>query len=452
MAHHVGTHQRTVGVVVLQEGDQAGGNGGDLVRGHVHQLQFLRFHYGEVAHLAGLHALAGEFAGLRHLGVGLGDHLHVLLLGAEVGGRALQVHLAVLHLTVGRFDEAQAVDLAVHAKRTDQTDVRSFRRLDGAEAAIVRVMHVAHLETGALAAETSWPECREAAFVGDLRQRVGLIHELAQLVRSEERIDHRAQGLGIDEVRGSEHLVITHVHALSDGAGHTRQTHAELAEQLLAHGADAAVAQVVDVVHIGLGVHQFDKVTDDGDDVLLGEHPHAELTFEAQFFVDAVAAHLTEVVALLAEEQLVDHAASRLQIGGLSVAQLAVDHLHGLLLGVRGVFLQGVVDQGIVGRVHAQLVQDDRLGAALEDLLHVLLLQDRLAVDQHLVPFDRDHLTGILVHEILHPALQHTGGELAAHGILQGGLGHLDLIGQAEDLQDLLVTFETDGTQQRCHR
>ena len=64
----------------------------------------------------------------------------------------------------------------------------------------------------------------------------------------------------------------------------------------------------------------------------------------------------------------------------------------------------------------------------------------------------RGFFAGVLVHEILHPALQHAGGELAANGILQGGLGHLDLVGQAEDLQDLLVALETDGTQQRGHR
>jgi hypothetical protein len=74
-----------------------------------------------------------------------------------------------------------------------------------------------------------------------------------------------------------------------------------------------------------------------------------------------------------------------------------------------------------------------------------------LAVDQHLVALDGDHFAGILVHEILHPALQHAGGELAAHGLLQGGLGHLHLIGQAEDLQDVLVALKTDGTQQGGH-
>jgi hypothetical protein len=81
-----------------------------------------------------------------------------------------------------------------------------------------------------------------------------------------------------------------------------------------------------------------------------------------------------------------------------------------------------------------------------------MLLDHGFAVDEHLVTLDAHHLTGVLVHEVLHPALQHAGGELAAHGLLQVGLGHLDLVGQAEDLQDLLVALETDGTQQRGHR
>jgi hypothetical protein len=80
--------------------------------------------------------------------------------------------------------------------------------------------------------------------------------------------------------------------------------------------------------------------------------------------------------------------------------------------------------------------------------LHVLLLQYGLAVDEHLVALNGDHFAGVLVHEILHPAFEHAGSELASHGLLQGGLGHLDLIGQAEDLQDLLVALKADGTEQ----
>jgi hypothetical protein len=39
-------------------------------------------------------------------------------------------------------------------------------------------MDVAHLEAGALAREPARAERRQAPLVGDLRQRIGLVHEL----------------------------------------------------------------------------------------------------------------------------------------------------------------------------------------------------------------------------------------------------------------------------------
>ena len=130
------------------------------------------------------------------------------------------------------------------------------------------VVHVAHLEAGALTRQTAGAEGTHTALVGDFGKRVGLVHELAQSIGAEECVDHRRDGLGVDEVDRSEYLVVAHVHALADGARHTCQAHAELVVELLAYGAHAAVAEVVDIVDIGLGVDKLDEIFDDGDDVL----------------------------------------------------------------------------------------------------------------------------------------------------------------------------------------
>ena len=63
--------------------------------------------------------------------------------------------LAVLHLAVRRLEEAVLVGARVQRERVDQADVRTFRRLDRAHAAVVRRMHVAHFEAGALAREAA---------------------------------------------------------------------------------------------------------------------------------------------------------------------------------------------------------------------------------------------------------------------------------------------------------
>ena len=41
--------------------------------------------------------------------------------------------------------------------------------------------------------------------------------------------------------------------------------------ELLADGADAAVAQVVDIIDVGTTILQLHKIVNDGDDILIGE-------------------------------------------------------------------------------------------------------------------------------------------------------------------------------------
>ena len=93
----------------------------------------------------------------------------------------LSVTRPFFDLAVRRLDEAEFVDPGIGRHRVDQTDVRTFRRLDRADAAVVRRMNVADFEAGAIAVETAWPEGGETALVRQLGERVRLIHELRQL-------------------------------------------------------------------------------------------------------------------------------------------------------------------------------------------------------------------------------------------------------------------------------
>ena len=80
------------------------------------------------------------------------------------------------------------------------------------------VVNVAHLKAGTLTRQTAGTECRHTALVGNLGKRVGLVHELRQGIRTEEGVDYRRNRLGVDKVDRSEHLIVAHVHALTDGA------------------------------------------------------------------------------------------------------------------------------------------------------------------------------------------------------------------------------------------
>src|SRR6187200_1662671 len=73
---------------------------------------------------------------------------------------------------IRRFNEPVLVDLAVGGKRSNQTDVWPFRRLDWANTTVVRRVHIAHVESCPVTTQTAGPERREATLVCQLSERV----------------------------------------------------------------------------------------------------------------------------------------------------------------------------------------------------------------------------------------------------------------------------------------
>ena len=90
---------------------------------------------------------------LVDLRVRLRDHVLAFLDRRQV--MDLVGDLAVDDLAVRRLEEAVFVGARVQRERVDEADVRAFRRLDRAHAAVVRRMHVAHFEARALAREAA---------------------------------------------------------------------------------------------------------------------------------------------------------------------------------------------------------------------------------------------------------------------------------------------------------
>jgi len=73
------------------------------------------------------------------------------------------------HLAIGSFDEAKVIDPSIGSETSNQTDIRSFGGLDGADAPVVAMMHVAHIETSALAAQPTRTQSRKGALVREAR-------------------------------------------------------------------------------------------------------------------------------------------------------------------------------------------------------------------------------------------------------------------------------------------
>src|SRR5690606_41664295 len=129
-----------------------------------------------------------------------------------------------------------------------RTDVRAFRLLNRAHAAVVRRVDVADLVAGALTRQTTRAEGRQTTLVRQAGQRVVLVHELRQLAGAEELLQRRGDRTDVDQgLRRDRHDVLGR-HPLTHATLHAGQARTPLDLDELARGAHTAVAEVVDVI------------------------------------------------------------------------------------------------------------------------------------------------------------------------------------------------------------
>ena len=453
LAHHVRSHEGTVGIIVLQERDEGRCYGSDLAGRYVHEVDLRRRYDREVGTETGLDLGTDEATVLAERCVTLRYNLVLLILSGEVNDMVvIEVHDAVRHLTIRRLDEAEVVDLGVDTHGRDKTDVRSFRRLDRAETAIVGIVYVTHLEAGTVTTQTAGTQGRHTALMGDLGERVLLIHELAQGVGTEVRIDDRRDRLGVDQIGRRKDLVVTDVHTLTDGARHTSQTDTELVVELLTDGTYTTVGQVVDIVHLGVGVDEHDEVLDDLDYVFLSQDTCVLRDGHIELAVDTVTTYLTQVITLLGEEEVLDHLTCRSIIGRLCITELAVDIEDRLFLGLSRVFLQGVEDDGEVVLTLLIFVEQDGFRTGLEDDIDDLRRELFLTLDNDLVTFDGRYLTGVLIDEVLDGRFHDVTREFTPHASLECLTVNLHFLSEVEAVEDVLIGLKTDGAEQGGNR
>ena len=177
---HVRAHQSTVRVVVFEERDHRGGDGDHHARGYVHEVDLFAVNVNDLVAVAAGHALVDKSSLLVKR---LGRHGHDVLVfhvRRHVYDFLCDNAGLLVDAAVRRNEEAVLIHAGVGGQVVDKADVRTFGRFDRAEARVVAVVNVSHVEVGALAAQTAGAERGDTALMRKLGQRVCLIHELAQ--------------------------------------------------------------------------------------------------------------------------------------------------------------------------------------------------------------------------------------------------------------------------------
>ena len=195
-------------------------------------------------------------------------------------------HTSVFHLAIGRLNEAELVDSREARKRRNQSDVRTFRRLNRTDAAVVRWVNIAHFETRALSRKPARPKRRQSSFMSDLRKRIRLIHELRQLRRAEKLSHGCGDRLRVNEIARHRclHLLMNR-HLLFDRTFHSDEANSELILEKLADRSHAPIAKMINVVGLADSFAHLEDIVDHID----------EVTSRERLFVQAFALRLAEL-------------------------------------------------------------------------------------------------------------------------------------------------------------
>ncbi len=226
--------------------------------------------------------------------------------------------------------------------------------------------------------------------MGDLRKGVRLVHELGQLAGAEKLVDDGRDRFCVHQVVGHHGLHVLEAHLFFDRPLHPDETDAVLVFDEFPHGADPAVAQVIDVVHAAVTDTAFEikEVLDRRQDVFVSKVRHIGGHIEVKLVVHLHAAHVGNVVGLGIEKEALEEPAGRLGRGGVARPEPPVDLDDGLFLRFHLVDEQGLHNGG----VHPVFVQVNE-----PDLLDLLLPQDGEPLLRQFLVAGEEHLAGFRV-------------------------------------------------------
>ena len=279
-------------------------------------------------------------------------------------------------------------------------------------------MYVTNFEACTVSAQAAWPESRKTPLVRQFRQRIGLIHELAQLRTTEEIANDCRKRLGVDELL-RRHPFDVHVeqrHTLlheSLGAG---KSHAALVRKQFAYGTNTTGAQMIDVVQTARTGAQLDEILHRADEIFIRQNPLIRRNLDLQLRIDLVTTYAAEIVLLRIEKQPLEQVSCIGHRRWIARTQAPVNFFQSLFFRINRIFLEGFDDCVIALKVNHR----NSLNSQCHDLAHGRLSK-RLKSTSH-----SDFTVQHRIHE-------HSAGDL---GFVEGlrKLQSLNIIEQTDNL------------------
>ena len=147
---------------------------------------------------------------------------------------------------------------------------------------------------------------------------------------------------------------------------------------------------MVNIIDCSHRVNKTYKILDNLDDILLCEDSYIHVGRKTELAVNAVTAHITQIIAFLREEEVIDYLSCACIIGRLCVTQQTEDAIYSLLLRVAGILVESVEDERVINSIGSiiLLMQKNCLYTAVQDSVNELLVEDRLTLNYNLTALD----------------------------------------------------------------
>src|ERR1051326_8257109 len=260
---------------------------------------------------------------------------------------------AVGDLAIRSFDETELVDPRKSRHRADQTDVGAFRRFNRANSTVMRRMNVAYFESRAITRETAWSERGQTALVRQFRERIRLIHELRQLRATKEIANDRAERFRIDELlrRHAVNVDVEQGHALLHQTFGAGETDAALIGEQFADRADAATAEMIDIIEGAFAAAEVDEVLNRGDEIFVGQDALGKIDVDTELLIDLVTANATEIVFLRIKEQTLQQRTRIRNRRRITRTETTINIFERFFLIVRWILSQRFDDGVVIGNV-----------------------------------------------------------------------------------------------------
>ncbi|OPY85756.1 MAG: hypothetical protein A4E72_01844 [Syntrophus sp. PtaU1.Bin208] len=377
---HVRSHQGSVRVIMLQKRNQCRGDAHQLVRRYIDHVDIRGNHRDKISAFPCRDQFALETSVGIHGLVGRRDDLVFLLDGGQI--LDFRQDPALSHHPIRRLDKAELVDPGVGAQGNDQSDVRTFRRLHGADSAIMGGVDIAHLKPGSFTGQSTRPQGGQPPLMSNLRQGIGLVHELRKLAAAEKLTHNSRDGLYIDEIMRHHRFNVLKAHFFLDRPFHPHQTDAVLILDQLSDGAHPPVAEMINIIHAAFrdAVFKIDEIFHGGHDVFVSQNGHIGGNIQTEFIVHLRPANRGKVVAVTLKKEAVEKLLRRIGRRRIAWSQTPVNLDDGVAGCLHPVNQQGV-SYGGIGHILADLDDAQLPNSFFPDRIHTCGAQRLIATE-----------------------------------------------------------------------